>query len=134
MPLITPLGNPANQLGGPGSCRAKWRIVDDEGSPSFISNAELLAAFNHPTVPTELRQILAAIYHDDNAVQAATSASMRFSLGLHQVTANPPAAGGMSAQFAVQDGPDGPPRIQISGTGAVQTWELEVAFHHSETR
>lgn len=132
---ILPLGNPNNQGGGPGTCRAKWRITDDgEGGPDAITNAMLRAAFNHPNVPAEWQAILAAIYHDDAAVQAATDASMRADLNLHQVTTNPPATGGCSARFVVEAGPDGLARIAVNTTGAIQIWELEVVFNHSETR
>lgn len=131
---ILALGNPANQIGGPGTCRAKWVITDDgEGGPAFITNAMLLAAFNNASVPAELRAILTATYATDLLADTATALGMRFSIYLRETSA-PNATHGASAGFVIEGGPPGPPRIQVDTSAAIQVWQLELVFHHSETR
>jgi hypothetical protein len=127
-------GCPANGVGNPGSCRAKFGLIGTLGDSAFavtISNADLQAAFNDADVPAELKAALAAVYASQALAQAALSGGMRFDLSVFSTT-SPRALG---ATINIDGG--GLPTIDVtSAAGLAGNFggAVVLVFNHSETR
>lgn len=129
------LGNPSNQQGGPGSCRAKFAAKDDGGAPGggvvTITSAQLLAAFPQALVPAELFAILNTPYATDDDAREALTGLMHMSIeavkqeGVKDYIVN-----------VTRDGVTFKPQILVTiAAGATSERILvEVRFNHSETR
>jgi hypothetical protein len=133
--ILSTLGNPNNQVGGPGSNRAKWKITDDGVAPGggtqVIDSAAILAALNNPTVPAEFLAIVNAPYASDDAAESAVARALNCSLYVYRQD------GSKAYHITVtRDGVTSKPQINViidAGATAL-TLLLEVVFHHSETR
>lgn len=131
-PQIVPLGSPSNQLGGPGTCRAKWRVSGDgEAGTATIANAALVAAFTNANVPAEALAALNATYANQAAARDALDNGMQWSLSARL------RGGGLPTTFPTDvnvDATPGKATLTVVIPAVAGDIIVELEFHHSKTR